>query len=215
MKVVVIGGTGRTGRRVAEVAAAQGHQVDIFGRSGPVPGDATNPADVDRGLAGADAAILCLSIPRAGPSPWAAVVGPPDLHSRSAELVCAALARHGGRRLIKVSAQGVGASAARTGIGFRWLVAASNLRPAFADHALADERVRASGLDWTVVHPPRLADDAATGRVEAGESVTTGTFTVLPRGDLARWVVDALVDPSWVGRTVSIGPLLSETSAGP
>lgn len=207
MRVVVIGGTGRTGRLVAERAAARGCEVVVFGRtasgSGAVAGDATDPRAVLRAVEGAHAVVVALSIPRASASPWARVVGPPDLHSRSAAAVIDAMSRSGARRLVKVSAQGVGASAGRTGIGFRALVAASNLRPAFADHAVADDLVRASGLDFTVVHPPRLSEGPPVPLV-AGEAVSTGTFATVPRAALAQLLVDMLDAPEWFGRTVSV-----------
>lgn len=214
MRVVVIGGTGRLGREVVTRCLAAGHTPVMFGRSvtevapGAVAavGDATDAAALGQALAGADAAVIALSIPRATSSPFAAVTGPADLHSRSARLTLEALRHHGVRRVIKVSAQGVGSSAHRAGWGFRALVAVSNLAPAFADHAVADDLICASDRDWTVVHPPMLADGGGDGAVTAGESVQTGTLTRLPRGDLARWLVEALTDGAWVGRRVTIGP---------
>lgn len=214
MRIVVIGGTGRLGGALVARALAVGHTPVVFGRSVKgvpagaiaVAGDATDAAALDAAIAGADAVIVALSIPRASPSPFAAVTGPPDLHSRSAAGILAAMARHGVRRIVKVSAQGVGDSAPRAGWGFRALVAVSNLGPAFADHAVADALVRASDRDWTILHPPVLAEGGGGGAVRAGEDVTTGTFTRLPRGDLARWLVDGVGDPSWVRRTVTVAP---------
>ncbi len=215
MKWVIFGGTGRTGVRLAAHAVAAGHAVRIVGRSagvvGGVPGadafqaDATDEEAVRRAVAGADVVALSLSIPRAGPSPFARVTGPPDLHSRSARAVVAALAGTGAR-LLKISAQGVGPSAPRAGWGFRALVAVSNLGPAFADHAVADDVVAASPLAWTIVHPPALSDGPGTGGVDAGELVTTGTFTTLSRDDLAQWLITAAPDAAWHRRRVTLAP---------
>lgn len=217
LRVLVIGGTGRTGGRVATEALAAGHVPVVFGRSATpanVPvgaeafaGDARDPAALAAALVGVHAVVVSLSIPRAGPSPFARVTGPPDLHSANARALVAAMASTGVRRVVKVSAQGVGPAAPRAGWGFRALVAVSNLRPAFADHAVADAIIAGSDLAFTVVHPPVLSDDPASGRVHAGEDVTTGTWTRLPRADLARWIVGALGDPAWVGRAVTLAPL--------
>ena len=216
MRLVVIGGTGRTGRRIVGEAVDRGHEVVMVGRSaesGPVAdgaeaisADATDRADLERVVLRADAVITALSIPRASSSPFAAVTGRTDLHSHTAEMLVDAMERGACRRLVKISAQGVGDSAPRAGWGFRALVAVSNLGPAFADHALADARVQASSLDWTIVRPPILADGPVVGRVEAGEAVTTRTFTRLSRADLAKWVVDIVPDPAWFRRVVSIRP---------
>jgi uncharacterized protein YbjT (DUF2867 family) len=216
MRWVVFGGTGRTGGRIAAEAAAQGHAVVVVGRSAradtvpagaeAVAGDATDPETVSRVVRGADVVAVSLSIPRAGPSPFARVTGPPDLHSRSARLILEAMATHGVQRLLKVSAQGVGPSAARAGWGFRALVAASNLGPAFADHDVADALVAASDRDWTIAHPPVLSDAPGSRTLVAGEQETTGTFTTVSRDDLARWLVAAATDPAWSRRRVTLRP---------
>lgn len=216
MRWVVLGGTGRTGARIAAEALRRGHEVVVVGRSArpdtvpagavAVAGDATDPDVVSRAVAGAQVVAVSLSIPRAGPSPFARVTGPPDLHSRSARVVLAATAAAGVPRLLKVSAQGVGPSAARAGWGFRALVAVSNLGPAFADHAVADALVEASDRDWTIVHPPVLSDAPGGGPLAAGEGETTGTFTTVSRDDLARWLVDAATDPAWSRRRVTLRP---------
>ena len=38
----------------------------------------------------------------------------------------------------------------------------------------ADEALRDSGLDWTIIRPGRLTDDPATGRVALGPDVERG-----------------------------------------
>src|SRR3712207_9349356 len=46
----------------------------------------------------------------------------------------------------------------------------------------ADEALRASGLDYTIVRPGMLSDDAGTGRVNVGERLERGA---VPRDDVA------------------------------
>lgn len=220
MKVVIIGGTGRAGRCIAEQALARGWSTTVLGRSASaqtvpagacaVAGDATDPETLGRALEGDSVVISALSIPRAGPSPFARVTGPADLHSRSARCLLAAMQHAGARRLVKISAQGVGTSAPLAGLGFRWLVYTSNLGPAFRDHAVADEIIMGSALDWTVLRPPMLSVGSlgreGSGRVSAREDLATGTFTRLPREDLACFVLDIVPDPTWFRRVVSVGP---------
>ncbi len=202
MKVLVIGGTGRTGRLVVEALAAAGHAPVVLSRSSG--GDVLAEGVLSRAVEGVGAVVTALSIPRASRSPFAPVVGPTDLHSRSTRLLIDALRQRGVRRLVKVSAQGVGDSAPRAGWGFRALVAASNLAPAFADHAVADDLLRDSDLDWTIVRPPMLADGPATGRVQAGEALTTWSWTRVRTGDVAAWVVGALDDPETFQRVLTL-----------
>lgn len=217
MKLLIVGGTGRTGRKVAERAVALGHEPVVLGRSATpltlpsgavaLAGDALEPGVLLEATEGVDAVITALSIPRRSRSPFAPLTGPPDLHHRSTAALLQAMAAQGVERLIKVSAQGVGDSAPRAGLLFRSLVAVSNLRPAFEDHARADALVVDAPLDWTIVRPPVLTDGPPTEHgLEAAEQLRTFTTTRVRTADLAAWIVDALADPTWYRRTVSVRP---------
>ncbi|MBX2798720.1 MAG: NAD(P)H-binding protein [Myxococcales bacterium] len=214
MKLLVVGGTGRTGLEIVRAAVDAGHQVAVLARSADtaelpdgVERHAASAVDADavgRAVAGVDAVITALSIPRSSRSPFAPVTGPTDLHSRSARLLLEAMAHHGVDRLVKISAQGVGDSAPRAGLGFRLLVALSNLRPAFADHAVADELVMNSPIRYTILRPPILAQRPPRGSVVAAEDVRTASTTRVSIADLAVFAVTCLDDPSWFGRCVSV-----------
>ena len=65
----------------------------------------------------------------------------------------------------------------------------------------ADDAVRASGLDATVVRPGGLTNDAGTGRVTLGESVPRGQVT---RDDVAAVLAAVLDSPNTTGRTVDL-----------
>ncbi|WP_423918668.1 SDR family oxidoreductase [Frigoribacterium sp. 2-23] len=54
----------------------------------------------------------------------------------------------------------------------------------------ADLRGR-DGLDWTIVRPGGLTDDAGTGRVALGSTVERGS---IPRADVAEIIATALID---------------------
>ncbi|MEZ0354201.1 SDR family oxidoreductase [Mycobacterium sp. pR1184] len=64
--------------------------------------------------------------------------------------------------------------------------------------AAADEHLRASELDWTVLGPGRLTLDEATGRIAVGEE---GKGEV-SRADVALVVAAALSDDSTIRRTI-------------
>ena len=55
----------------------------------------------------------------------------------------------------------------------------------YTDLALMEDILRDSGLDWTVVRPPRLADRPGTGRYRTayGQNVRGGW--IVPRADVA------------------------------
>jgi hypothetical protein len=78
------------------------------------------------------------------------------------------------------------------------------LRHGFADMLGMEEVVRASGLDWTILRPPRLTNGRRTGdyRTEVDRNVR-GSFQV-SRADLADCVLRCLTDQTSVGRAISI-----------
>jgi putative NADH-flavin reductase len=76
-----------------------------------------------------------------------------------------------------------------------------------------DRIVRASGLDWTIVKPPRLTDGPATGGVRAGVDVRVGLLSRTSRADLAAFMLDEIERRAFVRQPVFVrgysGVLLS------
>lgn len=73
----------------------------------------------------------------------------------------------------------------------------------YADAKLAaDEHLRASGLDWTILGPGTLTRDAPTGRI----AVDPAEDVEVTRADVAAVIAAALDDPdATIGRTVRFG----------
>ncbi len=65
----------------------------------------------------------------------------------------------------------------------------------------ADAELRASGLDFTVVRPGHLTDDAGTGSVKLGEGVGRGD---IPRDDVAAVLAAVLAAPNTIGATFDL-----------
>src|ERR1700759_2718245 len=65
----------------------------------------------------------------------------------------------------------------------------------------ADEAVRASGLDYTIVRPGGLTDDPGTGLVTIAEHTERGQ---IPRADVAAVLLACLDTPSTIGRTFDV-----------
>ena len=222
LRVVIFGGTGRTGRQIAEQALQAGHSVVSVGRtatqetvcagSEAFAADVLDPDAVKHVLHQADVAVIALSIPRKTASPFSSVVGNKTLHSLSMRCILEACVSENVGYIVKLSAQGVGDSAPRAGIGFRLLVRFSNLRHAFADHATADRLLSQSSVRWTIVRPPILSDNASQGPVRAGETLRTTTRTNVPRVDVAQFIVQCLRTEVWSNRCVT---LLPATNAAP
>jgi uncharacterized protein YbjT (DUF2867 family) len=65
----------------------------------------------------------------------------------------------------------------------------------------ADAELAASGLDYTIVRPGALTNEAGTGRVNAGDGVGRGE---IPRDDVAAVLAAVLHEPDTVGRTFEL-----------
>lgn len=79
---------------------------------------------------------------------------------------------------------------------------------------LADEALRRTELDWTIVRPGRLNDADGTGRVDAGADIGYGE---VPRADVAAMLAAVLDDPRASGKTFTLlagGLTVEEALAG-
>jgi uncharacterized protein YbjT (DUF2867 family) len=65
----------------------------------------------------------------------------------------------------------------------------------------ADEALRASGLDYTIVRPGGLTDDPGTGLVSAAEHLGRGQ---IPRADVAAVFATCLEAPATIGKTFDL-----------
>jgi uncharacterized protein YbjT (DUF2867 family) len=65
----------------------------------------------------------------------------------------------------------------------------------------ADEALRASDLDWTVIRPGRLTDDEPTGRVSLGANLERGSVA---RADVAHVLAAAIGAANTSGKTLDL-----------
>src|SRR5208337_611975 len=72
---------------------------------------------------------------------------------------------------------------------------------------IVKEVLRDSGLDWTVLRPPRLTDKPVTGayRTAYDQNIRRGLFA--SRADVAQYMLRALDKPETFRRTVGIAKL--------
>ncbi|AEG43049.1 SDR family oxidoreductase [Isoptericola variabilis] len=207
MKVVVIGALGKVARHLVPLLADAGdevvgivrrpEQIDRVADLGadPVLLDVENASaqDVETVLHGADAVVW--SAGAGGGNPARTYAVDRDAAIRSMDAAQAA----GVRRYVMVSWIG---STPDHGVPED-----SSFFP-YADAKLAaDDHLRGTDLDWTVLGPGTLTDDPATGRiglVPEGETVPRGGGRV-PRADVAQVAAQALREPATVGRFVRFG----------
>jgi len=203
MKVLIFGANGRTGRCLVEQALAGGHEVSAFVRDPTrtpawpkrlrvIVGDATDAAAVDVAVAGHDAVVSALGQGRDGRAPLAEATG----H------IVAAMELHNVRRLVCLSAQGVGESARTSGLVFN-LIVRPILRKSFDEKERMEQVIRSSRLDWVVVRACRLTNGPARGRYRLDPD-HLGATSAISRADAAACMLAQLTSGRYVGRTPAL-----------
>jgi putative NADH-flavin reductase len=224
LKVIVFGATGRVGRAVALTLLTRGHQVTAFARDASklpeqdgidvIVGDATDADAVARAVVGHDAIVVALGDSR---NPFALAVGmkritPQNICEIGTANVIAAAQAADVQRLVCVTSYGVGDTRKLLPPMhqriFRWL----RLREQMDDKEQQEARVKASGLDWTLVQPVGLTDGAATGRWLASTKGERRKRTI-SRIDLAAFIVDNLCEARFKHQTVVMSGLTITQSA--
>src|SRR5262245_4660063 len=214
MKLLVLGASGGCGRWLTQLSAERGHQVTALVRptaSFVAPagvtiqrGQVLDPNTVEAAVTGQDIVFSCLGLRRAGPSPWARLLSPPDLMAEMARILIAKMRRQGGRRLMVVSAGGVGDSAAQLSRPVRWLVGSGRIRAAYRDLENMEKELASSGLDWLAVRPVTLIDGQPTGAAHPVERY--GMFSKVRRSDVAGWMLSRGESPEpFEPRSVLLG----------
>ena len=202
MKVLVLGATGGTGRLIVSDAVAKGHSVVALVRSTAganlpgaelIEGDARDESTLRRALDGCDAVLSALG---AGMGFRKISL----LTEASSALVPAMM--HGGvRRLVCISALGVGDSRGHGGFVFDRIFKPLLLSENYKDKGRMEAAIRASSLDWVIVRPAMLTNDPAQGSVRAVTSLTGINGGKIARADVAQFVVEQLTTDTWLRRT--------------
>ncbi|WP_035699811.1 NAD(P)-dependent oxidoreductase, partial [Glycomyces tenuis] len=178
MRLVIIAATGATGRHVLDQALDAGHEVTALVRSpGALAAEVKavrvdfadpDPVALAEAVRGADAVVSALG------ATSKAEAGIAEAGTRA---LVEAMRAGEVRRLVVLSAAPIGTvpTAARPDKprhepGEGWFMRRVSgvlkrvLREHYADLAAMEDVVRDSGLDWTIVRPPRLTDKPAAGR---------------------------------------------------
>ncbi len=143
--VLVLGGTGQTGRCLVRQALDRGmgvHAVVRDARRLPivsdrltvVTGTPVDDAAVRAAMTGCHAVLSALGVSRTSAWPWAATTSPPDFMASSIATTVGVMKDLGLTRIVVVSAGGVGDSAGDMPPMFRWLVDHSRIGDAYRGH---------------------------------------------------------------------------------
>ena len=206
MKLLVLGGTGGTGSQLVTQALAAGHDVTVLARNRSrvttwhrhlrvIEGSVENAGPLNEAMHGQDAVISAIGRGKTFKAD--------SLMKRGVTAILNAMAQNGVRRLLLESALGVGDSYADSPILAK-LFFRTLLRGIYADKLVADNMVRESDSDWTIVQPSVLTDGPLTRQYRAGEHLALTGMPSVSRADVAHYTLGRVNDPETFGKTIVV-----------
>lgn len=211
--MVVFGATGGTGTillsQLLERFPGREHSVTAFVRNpdkvaakganlSVVRGDVLDYDAVTSAITGQDVVLVCLgaSSPR----------DTSELRANGTANIINAMEAAGVRRIVCLSAFGVGDSRRDLPLFFKYFIVPLVLKRVYADHERQEELLRRSGLDWTIVRPAVLIDAPLTNSYWHGlHRDGTSLSAKIGRADVA----DFMINQMTVDTYVHSAPLLS------
>jgi putative NADH-flavin reductase len=206
MKLAVLGATGGIGLEIIGQAMERGHHVTAFVRSpesletfgsriAVMQGDLLNDSELCQAIAGQDAVLSGFG-PRVPISKT-----DHDLLRRFARTLTTAMQRAGVRRLVIVSTA--------------FLFKDSIIPPAYlfgrlffpaivADATEMEGIVRQSGLEWTIVRPPRLTDKSRTAKYRVREDHLPSLGFAVSRANVAHFMLDEAEKNAHIRKVVGV-----------
>ncbi len=206
MKLLILGATGGTGREIVRQALKKGNAVSAFVRDPErlkehgdritiVRGDILHSSELQKAMEGQDA-ILSAFGPRT-----------PLLKAEADLLQCFATALTGAMLHTQIRRVSVVSTAFLFKDAFlppAHLLGRLLFPDTVADATRMEQIFAESGLDWTMVRPPKLTDKPATRkyRVQEGHLPLFG-FTI-SRADVADFMLRSVEDTRHIGKIVGI-----------
>jgi uncharacterized protein YbjT (DUF2867 family) len=202
MRVVIAGGHGQIALRLTKLLAGDGHEViglvrnpdheaDLAaagGQAAVLDLEQADVAAVAGVLAGADVAIFA-----AGAGPGSGKERKDTVDRRAAALFADAAEQAGVRRHLQVGSMG----ADRADSLHDDEVFTVYLKAKWA----AEEDLRSRDLDWTILRPGGLTNDAGTGLVKLADKTGNGSIS---RDDVALVLAGLCDTPAAIGRTLEL-----------
>jgi putative NADH-flavin reductase len=206
MKMLVLGATGGIGQEIVRQAADRGHMVTAFVRAperlkaiasrfGVIQGDPLNSAELARAVEGQDAVLSGF-----GPRVPITKTDSTLLH-RFGVALSDAMEKVGLRRAVIISTAFLFKDSV---IPPTNLVGRLFFPDMVADATEMESFIQGSGLDWTLVRPPRLTNRPRRNRYRVREGHLPSLGFTISRADVAAFMIRTAENRAFIRKVVGI-----------
>jgi putative NADH-flavin reductase len=206
-KICIFGASGETGLALTRLALERNLDVVAFVRSETakdklplgvtvLEGSLCSRSDVEHAITGCDAVICAFGPRRSSPEVFC---------GEGTQNILDAMKAQGVRRLLCVTGAMISDYPHLSWFMRSMKNSYQKQQPVLAqDRADQEKCIETSGLDWTVVKPPRLTNGKGSGHVRSGEALKVGAMSSLSRVDLSRFLLDQMDSQEYMGKQVVV-----------
>jgi putative NADH-flavin reductase len=208
MKLLIIGGTGRTGQQLINQALEQGHSVTALVRNPEklkithpefsfIKGNVLDFDKVQEVMKGQDAVLSALG--------HKIFFIRTNILSEGTKNIIRAMEMHGIKRLICITSLGINDSRFRLGLYYTLFVIPFIVFFYFRDKARQEKLIRSSKLNWTIVRPGQLINTKHRRNYKHGAKVGNYILTnMISRADVAHFMLCQLSDTTYLYKTPGV-----------
>ena len=208
MKILVIGGTGKTGKEIIKQGLDESHHITALVRNPKklrlehprlriIQGDVLKPESLQAAFEDQDAVLSALGHKR--------FLIPNTILSEGTRNVIAEMEKKGVKRFICITSLGINDSRFKLGLYYTLFVIPFILLFYFKDKARQERIIRESELKWTIVRPGQLINGKKRMKYRVGESLGSYVLTRwISRADVAHFMLEQINDPTYLHKCPGI-----------
>lgn len=208
MKLLIVGGTGGTGKELIKQALEQGHILTALVRNpkkikikhqnlSVIKGNVLDFDKVQEVVAGQDAVLSALGHKQ--------FFIKTNILSEGTKNIVHAMEKHQVNRFICITSLGINDSRFKLGLYYTFFVIPFIIFFYFWDKAKQEDIIRSSKLNWTIVRPGQLTNGRKRGSYKHGVNVGNYILTkMISRADVAHFILCQLSDATYLQKTPGV-----------
>ena len=208
MKLLVIGGTGKTGREIIKQGLSQGHIITAVVRNPSnvkfshanlkiLKGNVLVPESYERSLQGQDAVLSALGHKK--------FIIKTSVLSKGTKNIITAMEKNNVKRFICITSLGINDSKFKLGLYYTLFTIPFILFFYFLDKSKQEKLIMNSKLEWTIVRPGQLTNGKKRTIYKHGKNVGHYVLTkMISRADVAHFMLSLLSTNTYLKKTVGL-----------